>query len=163
MLSFPRAALLPLAVFLFLLPALVGATEFTGKVIGVLDGDTIDVLHDGRTERIRLHGIDCPEKGQAFGQRAKQFTFELVFGKEVKVWDRGRDKYGRTIGEVVLDDGRVLNRALVAAGMAWAYRKYSTVYVTEEADARTARRGLWGDPDPVPPWEFRHRMKRAFR
>lgn len=159
--SFPR--LQPAIIFTVLLTFPAFAADFTGRVVGVSDGDTISVLHNGHGEKVRLYGIDCPEKRQAFGQRAKQFTSELVFGKEVTVRDRGRDKYGRTIGEVVLGDGRVVNRELVMAGMAWAYRKYSTVYVSEEADARAIGRGLWGDPDPVPPWEFRHRMKQAFK
>lgn len=74
--------------------------HFAGQVVGVTDGDTISVMHNGRAEKVRLHGIDCPEKGQAFGQRAKQFTSALVFGKEVTVTVHDSDKYGRTIDEV---------------------------------------------------------------
>ncbi len=99
--------------------------EFTGKVVGVSDGDTITVLHNGKGERIRLHGIDCPEKRQAFGKRAKQFTSKLVFGKTVTVQFVDRDRYGRTVGVVLLPDGRSLNHELVRAGLAWMYRRYT--------------------------------------
>ncbi len=82
------------------------ALEFTGKVVGVADGDTITVLHKGKGERIRLRGIDCPEKRQAFGNRAKQFASKLVFGTSVTVQVLDRDRYGRTVGMVLLPDGR---------------------------------------------------------
>lgn len=92
------------------------ASDFTGKVVGVLDGDTIDVLHNGQAERIRLNGIDCPEKGQAFGQRAKQATGDLAFGHNVTVHPIDTDKYGRTVAIVVLSNGKNLNHELVKGG-----------------------------------------------
>ena len=73
------------------------ASAFTGPVVSVLDGDTIEVLHNNRAERIRFNGIDCPEKGQAYGHRAKQATSAMVFGKEVTLQTYGHDKYGRTL------------------------------------------------------------------
>ncbi|MDA2912008.1 thermonuclease family protein, partial [Nitrospiraceae bacterium AH_259_D15_M11_P09] len=82
------------------------AADFTGRVVGVADGDTITVLHNGKGERIRLHGIDCPEKRQAFGKRTKQFTSTLVFGNTVTVEVVDRDRYGRTVGVVLLPDRR---------------------------------------------------------
>jgi len=91
----------------------------------VTDGDTITVLHNGKGERIRLHGIDCPEKRQAFEKRAKQLTSTLVFGKTVTVQVMDRDRYGRTVGEVLLPDGRSLNHELVRAGLAWWYWRYT--------------------------------------
>ena len=123
--------------------------DFSGRVVGVSDGDTIKVLHDGKAEKIRLYGVDCPEKGQAFGAKAKQFTSEMVFGKTVTLHVTDTDRYGRTVADVILPGGRVLNRELVAAGLAWWYRKYSTDESLKqlEADARTARRGL----SPIPP------------
>ncbi len=139
-------------------PAVVG--QFSGKVVGVADGDTITVLHSGKGERIRLHGIDCPEKRQAFGNRAKQFASALVFGKTVTVSVLDVDHYGRTVGEVILPDGRVLNHELVKGGLAWWYRRYAPddgTLAQLEADAKAAKRGLWADPDPVPPWEWRRR------
>ncbi len=94
------SALLLFASALWLLSADLAA-DFTGRVVGVTDGDTITVLHKGKGERIQLHGIDCPEKRQAFGKRAKQFTSTLVFGKTVTVHVLDRDRYGRTVGEVL--------------------------------------------------------------
>ncbi len=130
--------------------------------MGVSDGDTITVMHNGKGERIRLHGIDCPEKRQAFGNRAKQFTSTLVFGKTVTVQVMDRDRYGRTVGEVLLPDGRSLNRELVRAGFAWWYRRYAPDDETLdqlEHEARGTQRGLWADPHAVPPWEWRRRRK----
>lgn len=136
---------------------------FSGQVVGVSDGDTITVLHDGRGEKIRLFGIDCPEKRQPFGQAAKRFTAELVFGQVVTVTVRDRDRYARTVGEVVLSDGRSLNQELVRAGLAWWYRKYSTDQVLADLEGEARRRhvGLWSDLDPVPPWVFRHPPRRT--
>ena len=91
--SFMRSLSTGLVVITFAGWSLGLAAEFTGKVVGVTDGDTIEVLHNGRAERIRLNGIDCPEKGQAYGKRAKQATSELVFGKEVKLQTYGKDQY----------------------------------------------------------------------
>src|SRR5688500_17714793 len=97
-------------------PTLLLATDFIpARVVGISDGDTISVLHDGKAEKIRLNGIVCSEKRQAFGQRAKQFTSKLAFGKDVTVRTLGHDKYRRTIGDVVLSDGRILNQELVKA------------------------------------------------
>jgi micrococcal nuclease len=132
-----------------------GAEEaLTGRVVGVSDGDTIRVLVDRREVKVRLHGVDAPEAKQPFGSRAKQFTSERVFGKDVRVVVRDHDRYGRTVG-VVSAAGKSLNADLVRAGMAWAYRRYSERYVGLEAEARRAKRGLWADAKPVPPWEFR--------
>jgi endonuclease YncB( thermonuclease family) len=91
------------------------AADFTGEVIRVLDGDTIEVLHEKNPERIRLDGIDCPEKGQAFGQKAKQATSSLLFGKEVRIESHGRDKHRRTLG-TVFDGDLNVNQELVKAG-----------------------------------------------
>lgn len=135
--------------------------QFVGTVVRVLDGDTIEVLHEGRGERVRLANIDCPEKSQAFGNRAKQFTSELAFGREVTVQIIGSDRNKRTIGEVRLLDGTSLNRELVHAGFAWWYRAYSHDQSLEdlEREAIAAKRGLWEDPHSIPPWEFRKSKK----
>jgi endonuclease YncB( thermonuclease family) len=95
-----------------------GAASYTGKVVAITDGDTIKVMHAGQPERVRLWGIDCPESRQAFGTRAKQFTSQLAFGRELKVVVRDTDRNGRTVGEVILPDGRSLNHELVRAGLA---------------------------------------------
>ena len=138
--------------------SLTPAEEFSGKVVGVSDGDTITVLQNRTPIKVRLHGIDCPEIGQDFGSRAKAFTSELVFGQVVKVVPRDTDRYGRTVADIILADGRILNHELVRAGLAWWYRKYAPDIGTLaelEAAARDAKRGLWSQPNPVPPWEWR--------
>jgi len=134
------------------------AADYKGKVVGVTDGDTITVLRHGTGERIRLNGIDCPEKAQAFGNGAKQATSQLAFGKEVTVQAHGLDKFDRTIADVILPDGVNLNQELVRKGWCWWYRKYAPENMTLEkleADARAAQAGLWRDPNPIPPWVFR--------
>ena len=128
--------------------AIAAPQEFSGTVIGIADGDTITVLHDGVSERVRLHGIDCPEKTQAFYKAAKEYAAERAFQKTVTVRIKGRDRWKRTIGEVVLPDGRLLNHELVRAGLAWWFRKYADgdeeLQVLED-EARAAMRGLWAD------------------
>jgi endonuclease YncB( thermonuclease family) len=133
--------------------------QVSARVVGVSDGDTIGILYEGHREPVRLSEIDCPEYNQAFGTRAKLFTSDLVFGRTVTIRTAGRDRYGRILAEVMLPDGRSLNRELVRAGLAWRYRGYSSdeSLGALEAEARAARRGLWSDAHPVPPWEFRRR------
>jgi micrococcal nuclease len=136
------------------------AFSFTGEVVGVLDGDTIKVLHNGKAHRVRLQGIDCPEKGQPFGNNAKQATSAMVFALEVALQIHGKDKYGRILAEVLLADGTNVNHALVKDGWCWWYRKYApadTVLEGLEQEARETRKGLWADPNPIPPWEWRKR------
>jgi len=145
-------------VAVLLLPAFGLAADCSGSVTAILDGDTIEVLHNNRAERIRLNGIDYPQKGQAFGKRAKQAASELVFGKEVTLQTHGKDKYGRTIADVLLPDGTKVNHLLVKDGWCWWYRKYAPGdIILEELEqrARASRLGLWADPHPVPPWEWR--------
>ena len=146
---------------LFLFPY-VAFANFSGPVVSVIDGDTIDVLHNRHAERIRLNGIDCPEKGQAFGQKAKQFTSTLVHGKEVTIQVLRKDRHGRTVADVVLPDGTNVSRELLRAGLAWWYRQYSKdeSLGALEQEAQQAKRGLWADPNPIPPWEIRHPKQR---
>src|SRR5689334_18542329 len=120
-------ALLPpclLPCWLLLAPLSVTAESVTAKVVGVLDGDTIEVLHNNHTERLRLNGIDCPEKGQSFGKKAKQATADLVFRKDVTLQVHGKDRYGRTIADVLLPDGTNVNQQLVREGWCWWYQEY---------------------------------------
>lgn len=157
-----RAFLSVLFLLLFFSPSVEAADfPFTGKVVAVLDGDTIEVLRHGKAERIRLRGVDCPEKKQPFGQKAKQFTSSLVFGKTVTVVPSEKGRYGRTIGDVFLPTGVNLSYELVKAGLAWWYHKYSddVVLAALELEAQVAKRGLWIDPHPIPPWEYRHPKK----
>lgn len=134
------------------------AEGFAGRVVSVADGDTITVLRGREQVRVRLYGIDCPESEQPFGRRARQRTAELVFGRTVTVRAQGRDRYGRLLGWVELPGGGTLNELLVAEGLAWHYRRYApreARLAQLEQEARAARRGLWQDPHPVPPWEWR--------
>src|SRR2546428_6090906 len=154
----PRGLWLAVVLLLILFPPTVAFADFSGRVVGVTDGDTIKVMHNGKAEKIRLHGIDCPEKAQPFGTKAKQFTSEMVFGKVVTVHVTDRDRYGRTVADVILPDGRALNRELVAADLAWWYRRYAPhdrILERLEAEARAAKLGLWADPAPVAPWCWR--------
>jgi micrococcal nuclease len=144
------------------LDAVSAAEDFAGKVVGVHDGDTITVLRDRTPVKIRLFGIDCPETGQDFGSRAKGATSELAFGKVVTVHPRRNDRYGRTVADVVLPDGRILSHELVRPGLAWWYRKYApkdASLARLEVEARAARIGLWSQADPTPPWTWRRNGK----
>jgi endonuclease YncB( thermonuclease family) len=138
------------------------AETVSGRVVGVSDGDTLTILRQTpagpRPARIRLWGIDCPELRQAWGARAKQFTSREAFGREASAEVRDTDRYGRLVAVVTIG-ARNLNRELVKAGLAWWYRQYAPNdrdLQALEAEARRARRGLWADPSPTPPWEFRH-------
>lgn len=150
---------------LLALPAL--AETFTGRVVGVTDGDTVTVLRQTpqgpRPAKIRLYGVDAPESRQAFGARAKQYTSAQAFGKTAQVDVRDTDRYGRLVA-VVTVGGRSVNAELVRAGLAWWYRKYApqdSELERIETDARRDRRGLWADATPVPPWEWRRRAAPA--
>ncbi len=138
--------------------------EFSGRVVRILDGDTIEVLYQLKPQRIRLGGVDCPERRQAFGTVARQFTAEHAFGRTVTVKVHDTDRYGRTVGEVILPDGDSLNYELVRAGLAWWYRQYARKdmrLAEAEAEARDAGRGLWADPHAKAPWDFRRQGRKA--
>jgi len=147
----------------------VNAETITGHVVGVADGDTITVLDADKVQhKIRLAGIDAPEKQQAFGSRSKESLSDLVFDKTVNVETDKRDRYRREIGKVLVN-GRDVNLVQVERGMAWFYRQYQReqspndrkLYEAAEDAARADRRGLWRDTDPVPPWEFRHNKSKS--
>ena len=133
------------------------AARFSATTVSVADGDTITVLKDRQQIRIRLDGIDCPEGGQDFGTRAKQFTSSLVFGRDVEIEPRDTDRYGRTVARVFVA-GKDVSLELVTAGLAWHFKRYSSdaTLARAEVEARNERRGLWAHPHPVPPWDFRH-------
>jgi len=141
----------------FAVASLPAYADFTGKVVAVADGDTISVLRDHEQVKIRLSDIDAPEKAQAFGNKSKQSLSDLCFGKTATLADKGKDRYGRTLARVHCD-GIDANAEQVRQGMAWVYRRYapkdSPLYAVED-EAKAARRGLWTDAEPVPPWEWR--------
>jgi micrococcal nuclease len=150
-------ALLRIGLLTVTIASFVMAGEFSGRVVGVMDGDTITVLVGREQRRVRLAGVDAPEKGQAFGQRSKQALSQMIFGREVTVVSTGRDRYERTLGIVRLMDGSSVNERLVENGWAWHYTRYSNDRRLSELEsrARAARRGLWADLRPVAPWDFR--------
>ncbi len=138
----------------------VAHADFSGEVVAILDGDTIDVLVDQRPVRVRLAQIDAPEKRQAFGTRSRQMLAELVFRKAVRVDEAGHDRYGRVIGTIYVGSLNV-NAQMVREGMAWVYRQYAKDKMLYELEdqAKKGRRGLWVEADPKAPWEYR-RSKR---
>ena len=145
------------ALLAILIPSLAFAWE--GKVVGISDGDTIKVMHGGRAEKVRLYGIDTPERHQDFGTRAQQFTSDKVFGKVVRVEAIDRDRYGRTVGVVHIGTTCV-NEELVKEGLAWVYTKYCkrgfcAKWKSHQNAVRKARKGLWSRKNPIPPWDFR--------
>jgi micrococcal nuclease len=142
------------ALFLLRAPA---NEETTGRVVRVHDGDTVTLLTADHTEvKVRLQGIDAPESRQPFGSASKKSLSELVFGRDVHLSKTGTDKYGRTLGHLHVGETWV-NHEQIARGMAWHYLQYSTdpMLALAEAAARRARRGLWQDKKPEPPWQWR--------
>ncbi len=138
-----------------------------GRVVGVTDGDTLTVLQSGVggapiERQIRLAGIDAPERHQPFGRQARQTLSGLCYGQTAQINTESVDRYGRVVGEVQCG-GVSANLAMVQSGMAWAYVRYQppAAYIQAEQKARAARIGLWSDPHPIPPWEWR-RSGRAF-
>lgn len=131
----------------------------SGQVIKVRDGDTIEILYEGKPLVIRLAHVDCPEKKQPFGNNAKQFTASLCFGQIVTVQNKNEfDKYGRLIGVIINSNKDTVNLELVRAGLAWHFKKYSSdkLYAEMETIARTKQIGLWADKNPIAPWNWRN-------
>lgn len=141
-------------------PAARGALP--ARCTGVSDGDTFTVICNGKELRIRLNGVDAPERYQPFAAASREFTSDAVLGKLIGLTPTDTDQYGRIVADVYLPDGESLNEALVNAGLAWWYRHYApdnTRLEALEAAAREARRGLWADAHPTPPWEFRQQNR----
>jgi endonuclease YncB( thermonuclease family) len=143
------------------------ADELTGRVVRIYDGDTFTLLTEMREQhKIRLAGIDAPEKRQSYGQRSKERLSELAFNRRVRVIWNKRDRYGRIVGKVFINDTDV-NLNLVVSGLAWHFKHYEMeqstadrrAYAVAEARARSARIGLWREANPVPPWNFRRGVR----
>jgi micrococcal nuclease len=129
---------------------------FSGMVVSIGDGDSFIMLRDGKEVRVRLEGIDCPERGQAFGARARELTSSLAYRKQVTVQVKGIDQHQRILGVVTLGNGMNLNQELVRSGYAWRYLYSKDEELAAlEAEARIGRRGLWVDSRPVAPWDYR--------
>ena len=154
----------PTAILALLFGLTCHAGTIDGRVVSVADGDTVTVLDADKIQhKIRLSGIDAPEKAQAFGNRSKESLSDLVFSKAVTVVTEKKDRDGRDVGKVFVD-GLDANLQQVQRGFAWHYKAYEreqsgsdrNAYADAENEARAARRGLWVDAVPVPPWDFRH-------
>jgi endonuclease YncB( thermonuclease family) len=160
-----RSAFVFLAFVGIVMPA--SAETLVGKVVGVSDVDTVTVLDVTKTQhKIRLAGIDAPEKSQPFGNRSKENLSDLVFGKTVTVEHSKIDRYGRIVGKILVN-GTNANMALIRTGMAWHYKEYEreqsatdrATYAAAETIARQQRAGLWRDANPTPPWDFRRAQR----
>ena len=133
-------------------------TTLTGKVIGIKDGDTVVVLDSlNHQTTLRLAEVDCPEKSQPFGTKAKQFTSDQIYRKEIKYVVTDIDRYGRSIAMIYYDNNKYLPAELIKNGLAWHYKRYSTSIelANFENFARLHKVGLWIDPNPIEPWEWR--------
>jgi endonuclease YncB( thermonuclease family) len=151
--------LIHLMLLLVLMPLAAMAESFDGRVVSIADGDTLTVLTAANEQvRVRLAQIDAPESKQDFGTRSKQSLSEMVFGKTVTVDVETTDRYGRKVGTIWYD-AIDINLEQVRRGMAWVYVQYARdrAYFQAETDARSAGRGLWAHPNPIPPWEYRRR------
>ncbi len=139
---------------LLCVPVFCFASDF--QVVDVIEGDTITIHLDGSPVEIRLAAIDCPEMDQPWGEQAKQFTANLVLNKKISIWPIGVDRWGRVIAWVYIEDID-LNKALLRAGLAWHDRRQSreSLLTALELEARAAKKGLWSDPERIPPWEWR--------
>jgi len=147
--------------FLFASPCF----AWTGKVVSISDGDTIKVLHDGREELVRLYGIDAPEKDQDSGLQAKDLIHALVTGRNIEIQPIDVDSYGRTVGLVSID-GIILNELMIRNGYAWVYqhfcrRQSCSDWIKLEREARKHKKGMWGDANILPPWEWRQRNEQG--
>jgi endonuclease YncB( thermonuclease family) len=156
-----------LASLVLLISCTINAATLQGKVVGVADGDTITVLDATNTQhKIRLQGLDAPEKAQPFGQKSKQSLHQLVHSKHVIVEFQKKDKYGRTVGKVLFN-GTDICLEQIKLGMAWHYKQYESeqpkedreIYAQAELSARAQAIGLWKDKNLNPPWEFRKQNK----
>ena len=145
------------------------ADQLQGKVIKITDGDTVNVLtSDNETHKIRLSGIDAPEKKQAFGNRSKQALAELIDGKTVSVEYNKLDKYQRMVGKITFD-GQDVNLRQIKLGFAWHYKKYEkeqdvedrSIYADAEYLAQRDKRGLWADENPTAPWDYRKQIRES--
>ena len=139
------------------------AATLTGRTVRVTDGDTIVILSEGNVQhKIRLQGIDAPERGQAYGTKSKEHLSERVAGRFVVVKTDKRDRYGRVIGKVLVG-GKDVCLEQINAGLAWHYKQYQNEqtasdrqwYAEAEKEARDAKRGLWQDPHAIAPWDYR--------
>ena len=131
--------------------------QLTGKVVGVTDGDTVTLFVNRTPIKVRLDGIDAPETAQSYGNKSKQALAAMVFGKTIVLKKTGTDKYGRTLGVIMLG-GADMNAKMIEDGWAWHYKAYNkeSRLASLETKAKSGRRGLWADVNhPLAPWDYR--------
>ena len=146
---------------LFFLPVIY-FSQYTAKVVGVKDGDTILVLLGDKSQKtLRFAEVDCPESGQPFGKNAKQFTSSQVFGKEIIFYETDTDRYGRTIAKIYYNNGKYLSAEIIKVGLGWWYHQYSTSKELGkmQENAKTKNLGLWQDKNAISPYEWRQLQK----
>jgi micrococcal nuclease len=134
------------------------STDQNGKVVGISDGDTFTMLGTGNQQvKVRLYGIDCPEKAQAFGTVARHKLSDLIFGQIVRLDQKDTDRYGRTVAIVYTKKGRNVNEEMLRSGLAWHYKQYDQNPAWDELvlQAQQQKSGLWAQPHPTPPWLWR--------
>lgn len=151
--------LVPASVTLVLMTAcpIDSYADFTARVITVHEGDRLTIRHDGQTETIYLKDIDCPELKQPYGKQAKRATAAYVGNREVVVRALKRDRHGRTTADILLPDGRNVAHELVEEGLAWSRPETAEGRSLDDVEqlARAAAKGLWSEPNPVPPWKWK--------
>jgi micrococcal nuclease len=133
------------------------------KVIGIIDGDTYDILVENRPVRIRMYAIDAPERGMPYNKVAKKYLSDLIFGKMVTIKQTDTDKNGRIVAKTYLPEGREASTEMLKAGYAWHFKKYDSnpALAQIEINARKNRLGLWAENKPLPPWEVRRLHRRG--
>lgn len=137
-------------------------TTFEGWVVGISDGDSFKIkLENNEIFRVRLAYVDCPERGQDFYQKAKNFSSSQIFKKSVRIKAKDTDRYGRTVG-LVFYDGKILNEELLRNGFAWHYAYYSKDKKLQQLEnqARAKKIGIWSQKKPIPPWEYRRNREK---
>lgn len=140
------------------------SSQFTARIFGVHDGDSLRVnTEGGRSMRVRLYGVDCPEIGQPYGIQARALTRQLAYGRLLTFESKGKDRYGRTIAKVYLLTRKMLAQELVKAGACWWYKRYAPKdeeLKRLEGEAKREKRGLWAERNPIPPWKWRRQKRK---
>lgn len=129
----------------------------SGRAVKIIDGDTYDILIDGVQTRVRMYGIDAPERGQDYYKISKEYLGQLCQGELIRLSIKNKDRYGRTVARSYLSDGRELGAEMIKAGLAWHFKKYSSDadLANYELKARDAHIGIWSMSQPIAPWDFR--------
>jgi endonuclease YncB( thermonuclease family) len=138
------------------------APAWQARIVDVADGDTLtaEPVNGGDRVKIRLYGIDAPERKQPYGERARDYVVKAALYKQATIQPQaqGRDRYGRVVGTVILDGANALQEGLLASGLAWVYRQYCKdcrAWEAIQSKAKASRTGLWADRNAIPPWEWR--------